>query len=525
MLPGKKYAPEDIIRLVRRRLWWLLVPFAVVSAATAVGARMLPDVYRSDALILVVPQRVPDAYVTSTVSTRIEDRLQASTQKILSRAQLEELIQEFDLYPDLRQTRYLDEIIPTMRGQHIQVVPVRGDAFRVSFTGGDPRTAQAVTARLASLFIDWSETERQQKAQGTSEFFEAMLEDARSRLVQQEQALAQYRQRHSGELPEQQQSNMQALNGVQLQIRTTLDSIQRDMERRSFLERQLGDLEAQAPATTDFPVQPTGSASGNNAPMTAAAALADARAARAALLARGLRPDHPDIKIVERRIEDLRAKVEAEALAAPLSTSGLNTLAPAEAARLKRIGDIQTELEQLRLQIEGKQEEETRLRDMVDEYQRRIDAAPIRGTELIELTRDYDTLRGNYNGLLRKKEDSRIAESLEERQVGENFKMLDQASLPQTPISPNRRLITLAGMGAGLGLGLVLVALFEYSDNSFQLDGEVTRITGLPVLAVVPLMLSSADRKRAFRWRWLTHIGLGGTVVGCLAVLGLTFIP
>src|SRR5262245_5846381 len=104
MLPGKAYKPEDILLILRRRTWFLLVPFAIVSAATAVYSRALPDIFRSDTLILVVPQRVPETYVRSTVTTRIEDRLQSITQQILSRTRLERVIQDFDLYVEQRRT-------------------------------------------------------------------------------------------------------------------------------------------------------------------------------------------------------------------------------------------------------------------------------------------------------------------------------------------------------------------------------------------------------------------------------------
>lgn len=522
MLPGKNYTPEDVFRIAREKIWWLLVPFAIVSAATAVGARLLPNVYQSDTLILVVPQGVSSAYVQTTVGTQIADRLQASAQKILSRAQLEALIQEFDLYARERESQFLDQIIPMMRSR-INVVPIRGDAFRVSYSNSDPVKAQAVTKRLGTLFIDQSLTERQVKAQGTTQFFETMLEEARVRLVEQEERLADYRRLHNGELPEQQQSNMQALNGVELQIRTTLDSLDRDLDRRATLERQLTDLEGQAPMPGVVVAAPS-SGGAAQTPMTTAAALAQARATLAGLQARGLKPDHPDIRIVERTILDLTAQAEAEALQAPLSSAGIVSLPPEEVARLKRITDTRTELAQLAQQIDAKQRDEGRLRTMVTEYRRRIDAAPTRGNEMLEMNRDYSTLNDQYLSLLRRKEDSRIAESLEEQQIGENFKMLDEASLPQQPISPNRPLISLAGMGGGFALGVLLIALFEYRDNSFRIDDEVTRLTGLPVLAVVPLMQSKADRRRLARQHWMMRIGLGATVAGCFAVTLLTFV-
>lgn len=518
MLPGKTYTPEEILRLARKRVWWVLVPLAVVSAAATVVARQLPDVYRSDALVLVMPQRVPDSYVRSTNTTSIQDRLQASRQTVLSRAQIEQLISEFSLQTQEGEDLLLSEVIARVRS-NIDIAPVRGDAFRVSYSSQDPRTAQAVASRIAGLFIDWSLTERRQTAQRTSEFFEDLLEATRLRLADIDKRRADFVRQYYGELPGQLQSNMQALSSTELQIQSTLDSIQRDAERRADLARELRDLQTQ-PVLPD----PTAAAlpAGANAPQTAAAALADARAKLSAARIRGLRPNHPDIQILERQIRDLEVKAEAEALATPLSSAGGAALPPAEVARLKRIDSIEAEIEALDRQIAAKEAEEQRLRDQVALYRGRIDATPTRETEMIELNRDYDTLDEQYRSLLRKKEDSNIAEQIETREVGETFKILDPASLPQAPVSPNRPLISLAGMGAGLGFGLALVALFEYRDRSFQVDDEVTRLTGLPVLAVVPLMLSDADRRSQARKRWLARIVFGGTVAGCLAVVLLT---
>src|SRR5262245_51725093 len=123
MLPGKKYTPEDILQILRRRFWLVLVPFAIVSAGTAIFARKLPDRYKSEALLLVVPQRVPEAFVRSTVTMRIEDRLQAISAQILSRTKLEQIIREFDLYARERQTGIMEDIVDRMRFRdtHVEV--------------------------------------------------------------------------------------------------------------------------------------------------------------------------------------------------------------------------------------------------------------------------------------------------------------------------------------------------------------------------------------------------------------------
>ena len=102
MIPGKQYTPEDLALILWRRKWWAILPAIVITAGVYAWVRTLPNLYRSDTLILVVPQRVPENYVKSTVTTRIEDRLQSIQQQILSRTRLERIIQDFNLYAEAR---------------------------------------------------------------------------------------------------------------------------------------------------------------------------------------------------------------------------------------------------------------------------------------------------------------------------------------------------------------------------------------------------------------------------------------
>jgi uncharacterized protein involved in exopolysaccharide biosynthesis len=221
MLPGKSINAGDVVHVVRRRIWLLLLPFALVSASTAVVARLLPDKYRSETLILVVPQQVPESYVRSTVTTRIEDRLQSIAQQILSRTRLERIIQDFNLYDKERKAGIMEDVVEGMR-RDINIQVVKGDAFRVTYSGTEPRTVMRVTERLTSLFIEENLHDREVLADGTNQFLEAQLEDSRRRLIEQEHKLEEYRKLHSGELPSQLEANMQAMQNAQLQIQAHL---------------------------------------------------------------------------------------------------------------------------------------------------------------------------------------------------------------------------------------------------------------------------------------------------------------
>src|SRR5688500_9506685 len=132
MLPGKKYKPEDVLQILRQRIWLVLVPFAVVSAATVLVARQLPNRYRSDTLIQLTPQRVPDTYVKSAIATRIDERLPVISAQILNRTRLERIIQDFNLYAEERQSGIMEDIVERMRTRDVKVDVIKGEAFRVS---------------------------------------------------------------------------------------------------------------------------------------------------------------------------------------------------------------------------------------------------------------------------------------------------------------------------------------------------------------------------------------------------------
>ncbi len=522
MLPGKVYKPEDLVQLLRRRAWLILVPLAVLSAVATIYAIRLPNQYRSETLILVVPQRVPESYVRSTVTTKIEDRLGSIQQQILSRTRLERIIQDFDLYKNQRTTGLMEDVVEAMR-RDITTQVVKGDAFRVTYVGEDARTVMRVTERLASLFIEENLRDREVLAEGTNEFIESQLLDARRRLLEQEQKVEEYRRRYSGELPSQLESNLQVIQNTQLQIQTLAESINRDGDRRLLLERQIADLES---GPLEFEAAVVAADGGISTALSAAQQLAGAQAALVGLEQR-LKPEHPDVLRMKRQVRDLEQKAEVEALLlasasqSPRPTVGLS---PGAQARRRRLSDLTGELEQLKRQMANKQAEEVRLRALVTTYTSRAEAAPTRESEMIELTRDYQSLQVMYTSLLAKKEDSKMAANLERRQVGEQFKLLDPARMAEKPFSPDRRRITMLGMAVGLALGVMLIAFLELSDKSFKTDEEVLSVLNLPVLAVVPFMQSTAEQKHQFRRGLLMNIGLGSTVVGCLALVAYSFL-
>jgi uncharacterized protein involved in exopolysaccharide biosynthesis len=229
--------------------------------------------------------------------------------------------------------------------------------------------------------------------------------------------------------------------------------------------------------------------------------------------------DHPSVRALERSVRELKAKVEEEAKAPP-DTAEKKPLSPGEIVRQKRLSDLRAELEVIDHQLAASQAEEVKLKKMVADYQSKVEAVPTRESELVELTRDYGTLQAAYTSLLTKREDSKIAANLERRQIGEQFRILDPASLPEKPYNEVQQLmITASGAVAGLGLALLLIGFQEYRDVTLKQEADVVRVLSLPVLALVPVMRSERER-RMHRFRAVAaNVTAGIALVGAVAVV------
>jgi uncharacterized protein involved in exopolysaccharide biosynthesis len=202
VLPGKTYTPEEILGIAWRRKWLIAVPFVVATVCTVIVASRLPKRYQSETVILVVPQRVPESFVRSTVTNRIEDRLPSLREQILSRTRLERVITQFGLYSELQKKAVMEDVVEAMR-RDIDIKVERGDSFRISYINEIPETAQQVTERLASLFIQENVRDRTVQAEGTNQFLDAQMEEARAKLLDHEKKLEEYQRRYAGELPNQ----------------------------------------------------------------------------------------------------------------------------------------------------------------------------------------------------------------------------------------------------------------------------------------------------------------------------------
>src|SRR5205807_4673655 len=232
------------LAILRRRRWLVLLPFFAGWLVVWMVSWWLPSIYRSGTLILVEQPTVPQQFVVPNIAGDLQERLQNITQQILSRTRLLHIIESLNLYAKERQRRTPDEIVERMR-KDIEIELVRDKnnqltAFNIYYSSRDPRVAQQVTSELTNLFVSENLEARQAQSENTTKFLESELEEARKNLGEQEEKVRQFKVRHFGELPGQLQSNLQILTGLQNQLQSEDEALNRAKQQNAYLELLLG---------------------------------------------------------------------------------------------------------------------------------------------------------------------------------------------------------------------------------------------------------------------------------------------
>lgn len=508
---------SDYIAIGLRRKWFIIIPFIAAIIISFGVYKYLPKIYRATTLILVQPQRVPEAYVRPTITSSIGERLNTISQEILSRTRLEKIIQEFNLYPQLRKKAPMEEVIEKMRKAievNVQQRPSRREetqnTFTISFEGEEPNIVMMVTNKLASLFIEENLKVRELQAESTSAFLSKELNNIEEQLIKKEEEIRKFRQRHMGQLPQQLDANLRILERLQQQLKTTNDGIKAAEDRIIILQSQIEQLKRPEPA----PVVAEGQGETTPGPVVIARERIpeDPIVIQWNQLKRELESartryteNHPDVISLKRKIANIEPKAkeilkkQEEMLAAQEqeALARAQTQMPSRPSQRVAVRQVDPMVERLILQyteqynaafLEAKRlrEEERKIKEQIHLYQTRIEETPKREQELLLLTRDYDLLKANYQSLLDKKIQAQMAESLERKQQGEQFKVLDPARLPEKPVKPDRNRIMLIGAFIGLIAGLGLAWFRESMDQSFHSEADVENYLNLPVIVAIP---------------------------------------
>jgi polysaccharide biosynthesis transport protein len=557
---------EDIgnyLGILRSRKRYFIIPALVVLVVSILVARLLPSIYESSSTILIEEQQIPQEFVRSTVTGFADQRIQSLTQQILSRVKLWEIIQQFNLYSDMRKKFTREEVLEHMRDDirldtiSAQVAagqqkkrssnkPEVTIAFSIAYRGRDPITVQKVSGTLSSLYLEQNLKTREAQAQSTTQFLEAELKELQERIKTLGDKITAFKGTHDGLLPEQQTFNRAQEARLEAEIKQLDASIRGAEDRKIIIEGQL---------TTVKPDAPIIGATGERV-MAPADRLKALKVVLIDLQAK-FSEDHPDIRKVRREIAELKKVVGQTGDSASDRRQKLTQLRAELAEKQGKYSDQHPEVKKLKneiarleqapatvsppkpvtepenpayisltTQIKGAEadiasfrSQQAGLREKLQMYRNRLEEAPKVEQEYFALARDYQNASQKHQEVMNKILEARISEGMEEHQKGEKFTLIDPASFPEKPVSPNRWLILLAGVIISLGAGLGTVALAEHLDHSVKTSDELARLTGLPVLGSIIRIETSEDVARARQRRKLIWAVSGFSLIMGLALI------
>ncbi len=481
----------DIIH--RHRISSLCI-LAVGLVLTLVLVIFYPDRYQSTAVLIVRSSEVSRDYVTNNLSGRLQARLHALAELVLSQDQLSNVIEQYNLYPRARANREtMTDIVQTMRkrividtssGTRAPRQPnQQGQSFSISFSYTSPSIAQQVTAKLADTFINDDLQSRIRDATATTQFITDQVAQIGAKLTAKGQQLKDLQSKFSGSLPGDLQTNLQAVADLESQLRHDSDSVAELQQKQMEIESERVQA-SQQDITITTP-------SGNQTSGSPEALLSDMQT-RLTRMSAQYSDSYPDVIALKEQIAALKKEVKDRQEHPQKYESPMERQLSRDGAAIAvRIANRQRELAALKSQLKN--------------LNLAIAETPAHAQMLASVQRDYQVLSATYHDLLAKKLAAQMAESLEQRQEGERLDVLDPASLPTDPQQPDR---LTAGIGGVLFSGLLALAMpfmLFFTDTSFKDPDEVRNEHGLPVAATIPLvgMIESESSSRALRIRAL----------------------
>ncbi|MBW1670831.1 MAG: hypothetical protein JRJ40_05415 [Deltaproteobacteria bacterium] len=515
--------PLDIylyLSLLFRRKWEIIFGMIPFLLAGLLYCLFSAKIYSTSTTIVVVPQRVPEAYVRSTITGDIDERVRGIWQEVSSRTSLERIIEQLNLYTKARERLPMETVVEVMRSKiHIDgLVSTRSNTFKLSYEGADPILITRVVNALANMFIEENLKLREMQARGTAEFLSEELEKVYRELKHREEEMKQYKTEHIGELPEQRGSNLAMLQRLQEEIGTLQENIRSAEDRKLLLQRQITEEKSNLSLASGL------AGSHGEAASQAPTTLEGLRERLESLRIR-YTDTHPDVVIVKKLI----AKLEKERAIQNFASDNEETEVSMESETLVDAGGpvnaiiqgLQYQLKGLEFDIKAIREASDKVRKQIVVYQTRIENTPKREQELLDLTRGYDNLRMSYESLMNRKIEAEQSAALERRQKGEQFRVVDPARIPETFFKPDAKKILAMTLllAAGAGLGLALGR--EYLSNVFYDPEDVKKALNISILACVPLLLTDAEKRK----RRLNALFLGSfAALGYAVIIVLLFI-
>jgi succinoglycan biosynthesis transport protein ExoP len=561
---------SDILAIIGRRKWHLIIPLILLTAVAAIIAYSLTPIYRSTATIVIDKQEVPPNVIESFASSGYADeKIEKTARRVMTSENLLKVINANHLYPDLmstgqaasaadrvRENTTRETVDVEVRNPHNGKSGTATIAFTVSFDHPDPAKAQKVADALAQLYLKESRQESVEQAANVSTFLKEESARLGKKVSGLEDRLASFKQKNVDKLPGLMDMNLRFIENNRTQLDRVSESIRSLEAQRIELEGELEQLRQNPPSVNvkdeqlmspgqrlaalraDYlrlsgvysPEHPDlvrirreiqtldGQVQGGSETARLVSELARARMQLAQLKTR-YTDAYPDVKRAEAKVRDLRAKLSSLASGgASGQDDGGVASNPTYIAKRSRLTQVVAELKSARA-------EKASLQQQVVAYQKRVEQSPEVEKQYLALSRDYENALKKYREIKDKEMEAQLAVQLERERKGDRFSLSQAATLPTAPVKPNRLAIVLLGAFVAFTAGVGSSWVAEYRDDAVHGSRGVASIFGAPPLATIPHISNLRDRSRHRRRQattWIFGILIG---VAALTAVHLYWLP
>ncbi len=501
----------DYLDILRKEYKLFLVPFVLILSLGVLFALTLPSIYRSEGLILVESQQIPDDLIRSTITSYADERIQIIRQIVMTRENLLRIIDKYNLYENQKKSGANDAELLELIRKNIFVNlrngygPARNRrqnslTFSVAFEHPKPAIAQGVANELVTLFLQENLKNRTRRATETTDFLISEAEKLRQQINVIEQQVAEFKQKNERSLPENLDLNNQMLERAQAAFNELERDIKAQQEQVSYLEVQLATIESTAPED-------------ENTPLTPQQQLALARSQYNRLKQR-YGPKHPDIIKLQRQITELEQ----------LTSNSKNKLGIPDSEN-PAVLLIQARIRASEERIASLIRQRDSLQERIHELQNRILQTPQVERGLKALERDYENLLTKYDELMRKATEAKLSKSMEEQSKAERFTLIESPVFPEKPIRPNRKKLLFLSFILAFGGGIGLVIAKDELRGGIHSVRQLTRVTKTVPLVAIGYIDNENDKARRKRFFRYNLIGITILVILIITIIHYTYKP
>ncbi len=521
----RQRTPGEYAKIARKRKWLIILPAIAIATAVAGVVYQLPDLYESSTLIVVKPSTLPNTVVPTGTEDSLTREINSIAQVVTSRSSLEPLIEKFDLYKAERQRgEPMEMLIAYMRKSiNVEVNTSRNDitnGFNITYRGRNAKTTQAVTAELASKYIDEQTKNTINSTSSAKQFIDQQVNQTKEELDAVDRARLDFMQKNVGNLPSEAAALMGQVAGLREQQKAYITETGRLHDRRSALTSQLVLVKKTSEQIKEDVAENTTDPKTTLAWSQLVARKADLDSQLTRMLTE-LRPKHPDVLAKQAEVDSVKTAMDQMIL------EWKERIREKQEKLRDRpdltVANLEAELKIVDGEIKRGQATLAEIDNQIAGLVVRINNVPGAEVALGALERDYQTKKFSYDQLLLQQQKIGLGADAASQQQGEGIQVVDSANLPSRPVAPKRAVLMGAGVVVGLAVGFFLVALFEVPRlMTIQTSADAAHYTALPVLVALPELLTPREARSIPRRRRL--LLATGVVAMVLAIPALALI-